>query len=129
MASPSASEVTERRRIFRALVPYFGTIQPSGFFRQTSASIPGVERVHPLIEGIYKPAGFVYPLSIASMLQSQYRDQVSHNPNRTWWMNYSPKEGGMDIAVNAGLLRCMTDREPVLVLRQISALLKKSSSV
>jgi hypothetical protein len=76
--------------------------------------------VHPLIEGIYKPAGFVHPLSIASMLKSQYRDQVFHNPDRTWWINYSPKEGGMDIAVNAGLIRCMTDHEPVLVLRQVS---------
>ena len=120
MASPLAVEIAERRRIFRALVPYFGTIQPSAFFRQTSTLVRGIERIHPLIEGIYKPAGFIYPLSIASMLQSQYRDQVFHNPDRTWWMNYSPKEGGMDIAVNAGLLRCMTDREPVLVLRQIS---------
>jgi putative restriction endonuclease len=82
--------------------------------------VPSVERVHPLIEGIYKPARFVYPLSVASMLKSPYRDQVFHNPDRTWWINYSPKEGGMDIAVNAGLIRCMTDKEPVLVLRQVS---------
>jgi len=82
--------------------------------------VTSVKRVHPLIEGIYKPAGFVYPLSISSMLKSQYRDQVFHNPDRTWWINYSPKEGGMDIAVNAGLIRCMTDHEPVLVLRQVS---------
>lgn len=115
-----ANEIPERRKMFRSLVPYFGTIQPSDFFRRTSVHVPSVERVHPLIEGIYKPAGFVYPLSIASMLRSQYQDQVFHNPDRTWWINYSPKEGGMDIAVNAGLIRCMTDREPVLVLRQVS---------
>jgi hypothetical protein len=118
--APLANEIVERRKTFRALVPYFGTIQPSNFFRNTSARIPPVERVHPLIEGIYKPARFIYPLSISSMLKSQYKDQVYHNPDRTWWMNYSPKEGGMGIAVNAGLVRCMTDREPVLVLRQIS---------
>jgi putative restriction endonuclease len=115
-----ANEIMERRKIFRALVPYFGTIQPADFFRRTSEYVPSVKRVHPLIEGIYKPAGFVYPLSISSMLKSQYRDQVFHNPDRTWWSNYSPKEGGMDIAVNAGLIRCMTDLEPVLVLRQVS---------
>jgi hypothetical protein len=120
MASRLPDEIAERRRIFRDLVPYFGTIQPADFFRHTSVYIPSVERVHPLIEGIYKPAGFVHPLSIASMLKSQYRDQVFHNPDRTWWINYSPKEGGMDIAVNAGLIRCMTDHEPVLVLRQVS---------
>jgi hypothetical protein len=118
--APPANEIVERRRIFRDLVPYFGTIESADFFRHTSAYLPSVERVHPLIEGIYKPAGFVYPLSVSSMLKSQYRDQVFHNPDRTWWINYSPKEGGMDIAVNAGLIRCMTDHEPVLVLRQVS---------
>lgn len=115
-----ANEIAERREIFRALVPYFGTVQPAGFFRHTSVNVPSVERVHPLIEGIYKPAGLVYPLSISSMLKSQYRDQVFHNPDRTWWINYSPKEGGIDIAVNAGLVRCMADHQPVLVLRQVS---------
>jgi hypothetical protein len=115
-----ANEIVERRKIFRALVPYFGTIQPSDFFRYTSAHVPRVQRVHPLIEGIYKPAGSMYPLAVASMLKSQYQDQVFHNPDRTWWMNYSPKEGGMDLAVNAGLTRCMTHQEAILVLRQVS---------
>jgi Predicted restriction endonuclease len=54
------------------------------------------------------------------MLKSRYGDQLFHNPDRTWWMQYSPKAGGMDLAVNAGLVRCMTDRQPVLVLRQES---------
>jgi hypothetical protein len=63
-------EIAERRRIFRALLPYFGTSQPADFFRQTSRRVRNVERVHPLIEGIYKPAGSIYPLSIASMLKS-----------------------------------------------------------
>ena len=115
-----ANEIAERRKIFRALVPYFGTIQSSDFFRRTSAYVPSVERVHPLIEGIYKPAGFEYPLSISSMLKSQYHDKVFFTPDRTWWISYSPKAGGMDIAVNAGLIRGMTDHEPVLVLRQVS---------
>src|SRR5438128_4586219 len=110
--------MAERRRIFRALVPYFGTTQPADFFRNTSSQMRNVERVHPLIEGIYKPAGSIYPLSIASMLKSRYGDQLFHNPDRTWWMQYSPKAGGMDLAVNAGLVRSMTDREAVLVLRQ-----------
>src|SRR6266480_7703536 len=115
-----ANEISERRRIFRALLPYFGTSQPADFFRQTSRRVPKVERVHPLIEGIYKPAGSIYPLSIASMLKSRYSDQLFHNPDRTWWMEYSPKAGGLDLAVNAGLIRCMTDKQPVLVLRQES---------
>lgn len=112
------NEVAERTRVFRALLPYFGTVQPAFFFQRTAQRVRGVERIHNLIEGIYKPAGFVYPLSIASMLKSRYSDQLFHNPDRTWWMEYSPKAGGMDLAVNAGLTQCMTDRQPVLVLRQ-----------
>jgi hypothetical protein len=114
------NEIAERTRIFRALVPYFGTVQPSAFFQRTSAIVPKVERIHHLIEGIYKPAGSVYPLSISSMLKSPYNDQIFFNPDRTWWMNYSPKGGAMDIGVNAAVVRCMTDRQPVLVLRQVS---------
>lgn len=113
-------EVAERTRIFRLLVPYFGTVQPASFFQQTAERIRGVERIHNLIEGIYKPKGFVYPLSVASMLKSRYSDQLFHNPDRTWWMEYSPKAGRMDLAVNAGLVQCLTDRQPVLVLRQES---------
>src|SRR5205809_4411683 len=109
-----------RRRIFRTLVPYFGTVQPASFFRDTSAVVKGVKRIHPLIEGIYKPAGSFYSLYISSMLQSRYGDKLFHNTDRKWWMQYSPKAGGMDLAVNAGLVRCMTDRQPVLVLQQES---------
>src|SRR5438105_15955519 len=113
-------DIAERRRIFRTLVPYFGTVQPASFFRDTSTVVKGVKRIHPLIEGIYKPAGSIYPLSIASMLKSRYGDQLFHNPDRTWWMQYSSKKGAMDHAMNASLVRCMTDHQPVLVLRQVS---------
>jgi hypothetical protein len=86
MASPLVTDVAERLRIFRTLLPYFGTVQPSAFFQQTASIIPGVDRVHHLIEGIYKPAWSSYPLSISSMLKSQYNDQVFFNPDRTWWL-------------------------------------------
>lgn len=120
MASRFSTDVAERARIFRALLPYFGTVQPSAFFQRTAAMIPGVERVHHFIEGIYKPANVAYALSISSMLKSPYSDQVFYNPDRTWWMKYSSKKGAMDQAMNASLVRCMTDRQPLLVLRQVS---------
>jgi hypothetical protein len=41
-------------------------------------------------------------------------------------MHYSPKAGSLDIAVNAAMVRCMTDSEPLLVLKQIAD--KTSSS-
>jgi HNH endonuclease len=113
-------DTAERIRIFRALLPYFGTVQPSAFFQRTADVIPGVERIHHFIEGIYKPANSGYTLSISSMLKSPYHDEVFFNADRTWWMNYSSKKGAMDLAVNASLVRCMTDGQPVLVLRQVS---------
>jgi hypothetical protein len=118
--APTNAEISERRRIFKAALPYFGTVQPASFFQRTAERIRDVERIHNLIEGIYKPDGWIYPLSIASMLKSRYSDQLFHNPDRTWWMEYSPKAGGMGLAVNAGLTQCLTDRQPVLVLRQES---------
>jgi hypothetical protein len=114
------AEITRRRDVFRATVPYFGRVLPASFFQKTSSVIPGVERIHHLIEGIYKPAWSIYPLSVASMLKSPYSDQVYYNADRTWWIQYSPKAGGMNIAVNSGLVRCIADREPILVLRQVS---------
>ncbi|HNC22632.1 MAG TPA: HNH endonuclease [Opitutaceae bacterium] len=117
---PPDTDVAARIRIFRAVVPYFGKVLPASFFQKTSGIVPDVARLHHLIEGIYKPAWSSYPLSIASMLQSRYSDEVHFNPDRTWWIQYSPKTGGMDLAVNAGLIRCMTDRQPLLILRQVS---------
>ncbi len=114
------ADIRRRREIFRALVPYFGKVLPAAFFQKTDAVVSGVTRIHNLIEGIYKPAWSSFPLAIASMLKSPYSDEVHYNRDRTWWIRYSPKAGGMDIAVNAALIRCATDRQPVLVMRQVS---------
>jgi len=110
------ADLEKRRSVFRSLVPYFGKTLPAKFYQKTATQIPGVERVHPFIEGIYKPAWSKYTLSVASMLESPYSDQVSYNPDRSWSILYSPKAGGLDIAQNAALVRCMTDHEPVLVI-------------
>src|ERR1043165_2552951 len=108
----------KRRQIFEALASKFGRIVPASFVQ--NPRLPGVERIHPLIEGIYKPAWSNYTLSIASMLKSPYHDQTHFHPDGTWWMHYSPKAGGMNLAANAALVRCMTDSEPLLVLKQVS---------
>ena len=108
----------KRRQIFELLASRFGRIVPASFVQ--NPQMPGVDRVHHLIEGIYKPAWSNYPLSIASMLKSPYHDQTHFHPDGTWWMNYSPKAGGMNIAANVALVRCMTDTEPLLVLKQVS---------
>jgi hypothetical protein len=41
---------------------------PASFFQKTSAVVPGVERVHHLIEGIYKPA----PFGTAAVFAAQF---------------------------------------------------------
>jgi hypothetical protein len=60
VSTPTA-DVVQRLGIFRAVAPHFGKVLPASFFQKTSAVIPGVERVHHLIEGIYKPAWSAYP--------------------------------------------------------------------
>jgi hypothetical protein len=110
---------TKRREIFASLSPSFGKILPATFVRKPG--LTAVDRIHPLIEGIYKPAWSRYALSIASMLKSPYSDEIHYNPDGTWWMHYSPKTGGMDLAANASLVRCRTDSEPLLVLKQITS--------
>lgn len=109
---------TKRRQIFAALASRFGRIVPASFVQRPE--LPGVDRVHPLIEGIHKPAWSNYALSIASMLKSPYHDQAHFHPDGSWWMHYSPKAGGMNLAANAALVRCMTDAEPLLVLKQVN---------
>lgn len=113
-------DVGKRRNIFRSLVPYFGKTLPAKFLQNTAPEIPSVDRVHPLIEGIYKPAWSNYALSVVSMVKSPYHDKVQYNPDHSWNISYSPKAGGIKIAQNKSLVRCMTDMQPVLVLQQIS---------
>jgi hypothetical protein len=120
--APAASnaDIAERLRIFRAVVSHFGKVLPAAFFQDTSPFIPGVVRVHNLASGIFKPKGSNYALCITSMLSSPYHDKIYYNPDRTWWMHYSPKSGGMDHAANVALVRCLSDHQPVLVATQVS---------
>lgn len=101
-------------------MPYYGTIVPAKFIQRTSEFISGITRIHNLIEGIYKPSGSEYALSIASMKVNPYADKLTYLPDGRWYIQYSAKSGGKDLAVNQGLFRCMQDREPVIVLQQHS---------
>ncbi len=114
------SEKQIRWAIFRALLPYYGRIVSAKFIRRTFEFIPRVTRIHNLIEGIYKPKGGEYALSIASMKVNPYADKLTYLPDGRWFIEYSAKAGGEKLAVNQGLFRCMQDREPVIVLSQIS---------
>lgn len=114
------TEKQHRRSIFRALLPYYGKIVSPQFLKKTVTIIPGIERIHPLIEGIYKPAGSEYALSIATMKKNPYADKLTYLSDGRWFIKYSAKSGGKDLAVNQGLFKCMFDKEPIIVLEQIS---------
>jgi len=114
-------EKERRWEIFRALLPYYGKIVTPDFLRKTSVFVPGIERVHPLIEGIYKPKWSDHALSIASMKVNPYADKLTYLPDGRWTIKYSAKKGGPDIAANVSLFTCLKDKEPVIVLEQLSS--------
>lgn len=109
-----------RWEIFRALLPYYGKIVTPDFLRKTSEFVPGIERIHPLIEGIYKPKWSDHALSIASMKVSPYADKLTYLPDGRWTIKYSAKKGGPSIAANQSLFNCMRNKEPIIVLEQLS---------
>ncbi len=120
MVSKLIKDSDIRWDIFRALLPFFGSIVTPSFLRRTREYVSGVERVHPLIEGIYKPKWSRYALSIASMQVNPYSDKLEYLADGRWRISYSAKSGGTHIAQNKALVNCMTDKEPVIVLLQIS---------
>jgi predicted restriction endonuclease len=73
-----------------------------------------------LIEGIYKPKWSDHALSIASMKENPYRDRLTYLPDGRWRITYSAKVGGPRIATNQGLFNCLNNKEPIIVLEQLS---------
>ncbi len=114
------AEKETRWQIFRALLPHYGKKVTPDFLRKTSKYIPGITRVHPLIEGIYKPKWSDHALSIASMKVNPYKDRLTYLPDGRWQIKYSAKAGGPQIAANQGLFKCLNDKEPIIVLEQLS---------
>ncbi len=113
-------EIEDRWKAFRLLSRFFGRVVSARVIQKTHETIPEITRVHNLIEGIYKPRDSRYCLSIASMLKNPYADRIAYNEDRSWYFYYSPKSGSLDSAVNRSLFHCMSDGEPVLVLKQLS---------
>lgn len=48
-----------------------GKVVPASFLQKTADVLPGIDRLHNHIEGIFKPAGASYALSVASMLKTR----------------------------------------------------------
>jgi hypothetical protein len=92
------------------------------FIKQTAKFIPNIERFHNLITGIYKPAWSNHALSIAIRISSPYedKDEVIFLEDGRWLMTYSPRSGGFEIADNRALVKCIEDRLPIGVFRQLT---------
>lgn len=111
-----------RDKILTELAKYTGKRIPWQFIKQTPKYIPNIERFHNLITGIYKPAWSDYALSIVIRTTSPYedKDEVIFLDDGRWLMTYSPRAGGLHIADNQALVKCMDDRVPLGVFRQLT---------
>ena len=112
----------KRASILAELAKHTGKRVSWKFIKQTFTVIPSIERFHNLITGIYKPAWSDYALSIVIRLNSPYadKDEVVFLEDGRWLMTYSPRTGGMQIADNRALAKCMHERVPIGVFRQLT---------
>jgi hypothetical protein len=113
----------ERAQALLYLSRFIGTEVPAAFLQKTSehCAPAGIPYIHPLQEGIYKPKGSPHAFCIWSRsamggASAVYPDALRVDENGTWRMDYAPKEGSLDSAVNRSLFAVMADRLPVLVI-------------
>jgi hypothetical protein len=111
-----------RNAILTELAKHTGKRVPWQFIKQTSQYLPHIDRFHNLITGIFKPAWSDYALSIIVRTTSPYedKDEVIFLEDGRWLMTYSPRAGGMEIADNRALVKCMDERVPIAVFRQLT---------
>lgn len=111
-----------RARVLAELARYTGKQVPASFLYRTADFIPGIARFHNLITGIYKPTWSEYALSIVMKLSSPYehKDEVVFLEDARWLMTYSPRAGGLGLSDNRALVRCMDERVPLGVFKQLT---------
>ena len=111
----------KRTRILAQLARHTGKHVSAAFVYRTADFIPEIERFHNLITGIYKPAWSEYALSIVMKLSSPYvhKDEVIFLEDGRWLMTYSPRAGGLDLSDNRALIKCMDERVPLGVFKQL----------
>ena len=114
--------IEQRNKTLANFARFTGRIMPAAFLQKTSEYIPGVERIHPLMTGIYKPAWSEYALCIKMAPGSPYerKDEVLFLDDGRWLMTYSPRSGGLEISDNRALVRCMEDHVPLAVVQQVT---------
>src|SRR5712664_4405186 len=70
----------------------------------------------------YKPSWSEYALSIVMKLSSPYahKDEAVFLEDGRWLMLYSPRSGGLYHSDNRALVRCMEERIPIGVFKQLT---------
>ncbi len=113
----------QRARALIVLSRHFGTDQTAAFLRDTATHCPqaGIDHIHSLAMGIYKPQGSPYVFSIWSQsavgaAREIYPDSFTLQPDGRWSMRYAPMSGPLDNGVNAALFACLRDRVPILAI-------------
>jgi hypothetical protein len=111
-----------RNKTLVELAKHTGKRVPAAFIYRTADFISGIDRFHNLITGIYKPAWSEYALSIVMKLSSPYehKDEVVFLEDGRWLMTYSPRAGGMRLSDNRAVVKCMDDRVPLGVFKQLT---------
>jgi hypothetical protein len=111
-----------RSAILTELAKHTGKRVPAAFIQRTADFVSNIDRFHTLITGIYKPAWSDYALSIAMKLSSPYehKDEVVFLEDGRWLMTYSPRAGGLHLSDNRALVKCMDERVPLGVFKQIT---------
>ena len=111
----------KRTTILAELARHTGERVSAAFVKHTVRFIPSIERFHNLITGIYKPAWSEYALSLIMKLSSPYAHKDEFFPgDGRWWMFYSPRAGGLYHSDNRALVRCMEERIPLGVFKQLT---------
>ena len=106
-----------RREELQALRDLDGMVRTSAELR---SALPGFKGQ----KGIYKPHGSPYALWIRQTLRGVYPDREPVvEPDGSWKYDYAPEGRGgrpdMTLDTNRALLRCMEDKIPIGVIRQI----------
>ena len=111
-----------RSEVLVEIAKHTGRRVSAAFLKRTADFIPGIERFHNLITGIFKPAWSDYALSIVIKLASPYdhKDEVIFLEDGRWLMTYSPRSGGLNVPDNRALVKCMIDRIPLAVFKQMT---------
>jgi putative restriction endonuclease len=113
----------QRLRAILALSKYTGYELTADFLRHTSIHCPaaGIETMHSLVEGIFKPRDSKYALAVwsrsaAGAVVQIYPDEFAESADGGWEMEYTAKAGPLDSAINRSLFACLEDKQPLLVI-------------